>query len=110
MVVDRDLRYIDVNESYATLLGTTRQALIGRGVFEAFPGETDPAGNPESDAVRRSILRVFATGRPDMLALIPYTIERVAHDGRHVEVRYWSATHTPVLDADGVVQAVLQHT
>ena len=56
------------------------------------------------------MLRVFETGRPDMLALVPYTIERETPDGRHVEERYWSATHTPVFDASGQVHAVLQHT
>ncbi|MGO4550672.1 PAS domain-containing protein [Lysobacter sp. 2RAF19] len=110
MVVDRELRYVAVNEAYATLLSTTTQALLGRRVFDAFPGEVDDAGHSESDAVRRSMLRVFETGRPDMLALVPYTIEREAPDGRHVEERYWSATHTPVFDDSGRVQAVLQHT
>ena len=110
MVVDRDLRYLAVNQAYAALLSTTTDALVGRRVFDAFPGDTDTDGHSESDAVRRSILRVFETGRPDMLALVPYTIEREAPDGRHVEERYWSATHTPVFDASGQVHAVLQHT
>lgn len=110
MVVDRELRYLAVNEAYATLLSTTTQALVGRRVFDAFPGEVDDAGHSQSDAVRRSMLRVFETGRPDMLALVPYTIEREAPDGRHVEERYWSATHTPMFDDSGRVQAVLQHT
>ena len=58
MVVDRDLRYLAVNEAYATILSTTADALVGRRVFDAFPGDVDDAGHPEADAVRRSILRV----------------------------------------------------
>ena len=110
MVVDRDLRYLAVNRAYAAILSSTTDALVGRRVFDAFPGDVDDAGQSESDAVRRSILRVFQTGRPDMLAIVPYTIERDTPDGRHVEERYWSATHTPLFDGQGRVHAVLQHT
>ncbi|WP_197427195.1 PAS domain-containing sensor histidine kinase [Noviluteimonas gilva] len=110
MVVDRDLRYLAVNQAYASIVGATTDALVGRRVFDAFPGDTDTDGHSESDAVRRSMLRVFQTGRPDMLALVPYTIERESPEGRLVEERYWSATHTPIFDASGQVYAVLQHT
>ena len=82
MVVDRDLRYLAVNEAYASILSTTVEALIGRPVFEAFPGEVDGDGRAQSAAVQRSILRAFETGRPDMLALVPYTIERDTPTGR----------------------------
>ena len=110
MVVDRDLRYVALNQAYATLLGTTAEALLGHRVFDAFPGDTDATGHAESDSVRRSIERTFTTGRPDMLALIPYTIARETPDGIVEEERFWSATHTPLFDACGAVHAVLQHT
>ncbi len=110
MVVDRELRYLAVNDAYAAILGTTPQALVGRCVFDAFPGEVNDQGDSQSDAVRRSMLRVFETGRPDMLALVPYAIERETPEGPLVEERFWSATHTPLFDADGRVHAVLQHT
>ena len=45
-----------------------------------------------------------------MLALIPYAIATETADGPVVAVRYWSATHTPLRDAQGRVYAVLQHT
>jgi signal transduction histidine kinase len=110
MVVDRDLRYLAVNDAYASILSTTVDALVGRRVFDAFPGEVDGDGRAQAEAVRHSILRAFATGHPDMLALVPFTIERETAAGRAVEVRYWSATHTPLFDREGHVYAVLQHT
>ena len=110
MVVDRDLRYLAVNQAYASVLSTTVDALLHKRVFDAFPGDVDAAGHAQSDPVLRSIMRVFETGQPDMLALVPYTIDRETPQGRHVEERYWSATHTPLLDAAGKVVAVLQHT
>ena len=87
-----------------------RCAASGAGCSMRSRATPTATGHSESDAVRRSMLRVFETGRPDMLALVPYTIERETPEGRHVEERYWSATHTPVFDARGQVHAVLQHT
>jgi PAS domain S-box-containing protein len=102
MVVGPDLHYLAVNQAYAQVLETTVDALVGRSLFEVYPGNVGTDGRAESDPVRTSIERVFATGQPDMLALIPYTI-----DGAE---RFWSATHTPLFDASGHVHAVLQHT
>lgn len=110
MIVGADLRYLAVNEAYAQLLDTTAGRLVGRYVFEAFPGNIDAQGRAEADPVRQSIERVIATGKPDMLALVPYTIESETADGAVSEERYWSATHTPLFDDDGRLYGVLQHT
>jgi PAS domain-containing protein len=60
---------------------------------------------------KESILRAVETKRPDALALVKYDIA-VAHPGggQVFEERYWSATHTPILDESGRVEFVLQHT
>ena len=110
MVVGTDLRYLAANEAYASLLSTSADALVGRYLFELFPGEVGAAGESQSDRVRRSILRAFETGRPDVLALVPYAIERETPAGRVVEERFWSATHTPLFTREGRVYGVLQHT
>jgi PAS domain-containing protein len=103
MVVGTDLRYLAANEAYASLLSTSADALVGRYLFELFPGEVGAAGESQSDRVRRSILRAFETGRPDVLALVPYAIERETPAGRVVEERFWSATHTPLFTREGRV-------
>ena len=110
MVVGPDLRYLAANEAYAAAVSTSADALIGRYLFEVFPGDAGADGPSQSDRVRHSIERAFATGRPDVLALVSYAIERETPQGRVVEERFWSATHTPLYGADGRVSAVLQHT
>ncbi|MFP5406528.1 MAG: PAS domain-containing protein, partial [Gammaproteobacteria bacterium] len=38
MVLDRDFVFVDANDAYLRATGRTLQELIGRNLFEAFPG------------------------------------------------------------------------
>ncbi len=110
MLLDTQLRYVAANRAYLDVTGSDLETLIGRSVFDAFPGDPD---NPEDENVaqlRRSFERVIATGEPDYLALIPYTMPRQTADGIIHEERFWSASHTPIKAEDGKVRFILQHT
>ncbi|WP_374673249.1 PAS domain-containing protein [Ideonella sp.] len=110
MVLDRQMRYLEVNTAYELLTGRRRDELLGRGLFEIFPGTANDDGSAQADVLRASIERAFTTGERDTLALIPYAIEARTADGPVVDQRYWSATHTPLRNAQGEVVAVMQHT
>ena len=110
MLLDRELRYVAANSAYTRATGTSLENLIGRYIFEVFPNDPDDPANDSAVQLRESLQRVIATGQADTIALIPYRVPRIV-DGRTViEDRYWSATHTPVLDDQGRVAFVLQHT
>jgi PAS domain S-box-containing protein len=108
MLLSPDLRYAGMNQAYLDAVGRKRDELVGRPIFEVF----DAAGESASvTQLRQSLERVVATGQRDHLALIHYPIEIVGPDGRkRTEDRWWSATHTPVRNADGDVVYILQHT
>lgn len=104
VLLDRELAIVWMNDAYLRVTGRKREGIIGRKMFDAFPAD------PNSESYRLlkgSFERVLRTSRPDELALIRYDIERP--DGG-MDVRYWSATHTPLLDAEGRVEQILQHT
>jgi PAS domain S-box-containing protein len=105
MVLDRGLRYVEVNDAYCAVTEHSRAQLIGRNLFEVFPND-----GPEGTRLRESLERVLATGRPDSLPLIPYAIPLPISRGGGLEMRYWSAVHTPVLDAHGAAAFVVQNT
>ncbi|MDZ4371245.1 MAG: PAS domain-containing protein [Phenylobacterium sp.] len=105
MIVDRDMRYVAANAAYCAVLDRPREALIGRNIFEAFP-EPGESGQ----RLLGSFRRVLDTGETDTIALIPYPIERPAHRGGGFEMRYWSAVHIPLKDADGATRYLLQNT
>jgi PAS domain S-box-containing protein len=110
MLVDRDLRYVDANDAYLRVTASKREQLIGRPIFEVFPNDPDDPENDPARLIRASFERVFATGEPDSVAFIRYRVPRHTATGLVDEDRYWSATHTPMFDAEGRVAMVLQHT
>jgi PAS domain S-box-containing protein len=106
-----DLRIAGVNQAYLEVTNSTRDAIIGRPLFSAFdsgPGEEAPENIRQ---VRASLERARDTRQRDHLALVKFPMARRLDDGRKVfEDRYWSATHTPMLDEHGEVAFILQHT
>ncbi|AKT42762.1 PAS domain-containing hybrid sensor histidine kinase/response regulator [Chondromyces crocatus] len=110
MLLDRDLRYVAANPAYLRVTASRLDELVGRHVFEAFPH--DPS-SPDNDSVRQlraSFQRVLERRVPDVVALVAYRVP--THVGDHIvlEERTWSATHTPLLDDEGQVAFILQHT
>ncbi|HVG13673.1 MAG TPA: PAS domain S-box protein, partial [Chitinophagaceae bacterium] len=92
--------------SYYTTSGRTEEELIGKGIFEAFPG---PPDDPEHTGVlqlRGSLEKVIQQKTSDRMPLVRYDIENT--DGSFDE-RYWSAVNKPVLDEDGEVLYII-HT
>src|SRR5262245_32237990 len=101
MLLDRELRYVAANRAYLKVTGRRLEELLGRRVTEVFPHDPD---NPDNENARRlieSLERVVKSGQADVLAVIAY---------RTPEDNVWSATHTPIFDAQGRVSHVLQHT
>jgi PAS domain S-box-containing protein len=110
MLLDRELRYVAANEAYVKTTGATREELLGRRLLDVFPHDPNNPNNHSAKLLRESLLRVLQTRRADVLAFIPYKIPR-DRDGQMVlEERLWSATHTPILDDQGDVRYILQHT
>jgi PAS domain S-box-containing protein len=104
VVVDLDLVIFGANEAYLRVVGRERDEIIGQPLFDAFP--SDPQ-SPAGRLLRDSLAKVIAEQRPDHIALIPYDTSRL---GEQPVLRFWSATHTPIFDENGVMKFVLQHT
>ncbi|MFD8642723.1 PP2C family protein-serine/threonine phosphatase [Streptomyces zaomyceticus] len=101
-----DLVYVDVNEDFARLAGRSREELVGRYIFDAFPeNPNDPAaaGMRETEA---SMLRVVATGERDTMALLRYDIEDAQRPG-HWQEHFWSPVNAPVMGPDEQVVLIV---
>ncbi|AWN40383.1 PAS domain-containing protein [Methylobacterium durans] len=101
VLLDPNFVLVDMNEAYLRVTMRDRAALVGRTMFEAFPNDSG------ASELRTSLERVLTTREVDHLPLIRYDIARP--DGG-IEERYWSATHTPLLDGSGAIALILQHT
>ncbi|WP_426061486.1 PAS domain-containing protein [Hymenobacter sp. B1770] len=95
-----------VSDDYLAATLTTREQLVGRVVFEAFP---DNPAAPEAHGTRNlraSLAQVLATGQPHQMAPQHYDVPDPDRPGHFIE-RHWLCTNRPALDADGRVTHVL---
>jgi len=106
-----DLRIAEVNQAYMDVTGAKRSEVLGQPLFAAFdsgPGSDAPENVRQ---VRASLEKARDTRQRDHLAVVRFSMPRAQPDGSEIfEERLWSATHTPILNADGEVIMLLQHT
>ena len=104
VLLDTELRMIWMNDAYLGVTMRKREDLLGRRMFDAFPSDPDSESHR---LLEHSFKEVLRSRQTDEIALIRYDIMRP--DGE-MDVRYWSATHTPFLNEEGEVISILQHT
>ena len=110
VVMSPDFTILGANRAYLDVTGRTMAQLRGRSMFDAFPSTEDGTEDESTAMLRESLQRALTLRRRDALPLIRYGIWRETPDGKVFEERFWSATHTPLLDDDGEVRYLLQHT
>jgi two-component sensor histidine kinase len=101
MILDRDLVYVEANSAYCASTERTREEIVGRYVFEAFP----PTGEGGRQ-IEESLRRVLETGVAEALPLAAYPIP--LPDGGF-RMKYWSCAHLPLFDENGDVAFVAQN-
>ncbi|OJH36904.1 response regulator [Cystobacter ferrugineus] len=110
MLLDRELRYVAANEAYLRVTASRLEDIVGRHILAAFPNDPSDPNNLPARLLRESFERVLTRKTPDTLALIPYRVPLHTPEGIVIQERFWSATHTPLLDERGEVAFILQHT
>jgi hypothetical protein len=100
-VLGRDLVLQICNKAYADLAQTEEARLVGRSLFEIFPG----ASGQQRELLAASFDRVIVSGEPDSLVALPYSV--CNGDERDLAVRFWSVSNIPLLDEAGRMQAIL---
>ncbi|HYC28612.1 MAG TPA: PAS domain-containing protein, partial [Chitinophagaceae bacterium] len=98
---------IAVTEDYYHTAGKSKQELIGKGLFEAFPNSP---GDPEltgEKTLRASLEYAFTHKETHHLPVHRYDVGKA--DGSFEE-RYWTAVNKPVLDESGEVMYIIHAT
>jgi PAS domain S-box-containing protein len=86
---------------------TTRDDILGKGVFEVLPDNPDDPGATGVRNLRASLRRVLTEKCPDTMAVQKYDIRRPESEGGGFEERYWSPVNAPVLAPDGEVSYII---
>ena len=102
VLLDRDLSIVWANKEYLKVTMRDLEEISGKNLFEAFPSEGESYRQ-----LRASLDRVRETGEIDEIAHIRYDIP---DQHGSFDTHFWSATHTPIVDENGKVDLILQHT
>src|SRR3954463_14568037 len=109
LVLTPDLGIVAVSDAYLRATLTTRERLLGRALFEAFPDNPDDPNATGVRNLRSSLERVLRDARPDTMPVQKYDIRRPGCEGGGFEERHWSAVNSPVFGANGDVAFIIHH-
>jgi PAS domain-containing protein len=98
---------IDINAIFERQVGVSREAVVGRPLFEAFPENPNETTSSRVDAVYRALRAAGETGRAQELPVRRFDIRN--NDGQWEE-RYWRAIYTPIFDPTMRLAFILQQT
>ncbi|RFC65209.1 PAS domain S-box protein [Fulvimarina endophytica] len=98
----RDLRFVAVNKAFEASAGMTAAALIGRKLFDMFPGE-----GMSRERLRASLDRVIETGERSSIAFLRYDIPDPNGVPGTFVTRFWSLTYSPMLDEAGNTEFIV---
>ncbi len=89
---------------YLKQSGTTKEGIIGKGIFEAFPGNPADVTDTGSYNLKASLEQVLEHKKPNHLPVQRYDV--VGDDGDYSE-RYWRASNKPVLSPEGEIVYII---
>ena len=96
LVLTRSLEIAGVSDAYLSATMTSREAILGRGIFDVFPDNPSDATASGVHNLRASLERVLKTGQADAMAVQKYDVRRPDAQGGGFEERYWSPLNSPV--------------
>jgi two-component system sensor histidine kinase/response regulator len=107
LVLDPQLTIVAVSNAYLAATLATREAILGRKVFDVFPNNPDHPDVTGMADLTASFRRVRNELRADTTAVLQYDVRRSAAEGGGFEVRYWSPRNCPLLDPRGKLEYIL---
>lgn len=107
LILSPELYILTASDLYLDAVETSRDAIVGKHIFEAFPADPDL---PDADGVQNinaSLQEVLKTGRPHHMPVQRYDVPDRNCPGKFIQ-RYWDPSHTPVFNEQGEIQYIIQ--
>ncbi|HEY2953641.1 MAG TPA: ATP-binding protein [Candidatus Eisenbacteria bacterium] len=98
---------LGASDAYLAATMTSREGIVGRGLFEVFPDNPDDPDATGTHNLRSSLERVLETRAPDAMAVQKYDIRRPESEGGGFEERFWSPLNSPVPGEGGAIAAII---
>lgn len=100
-------KILAASNDYLAATMTSREAIMGRDLFEVFP---DNPNDPDASGVRNlrtSLERVVHEHAPNTMAVQKYDIRRPQSEGGGFEAHWWSPVNSPVLGPSGELAYII---
>ncbi len=110
VVVSPEYKILEATDAYLKVTMRTREELIGKNFLEEFPDNPNSDASKNRGLLRQSLDNALFSKKVDYLDVLRYDIPKPAEMGGGFDIRYWEASHTPVLDDEGNVEFIIQRT
>jgi PAS domain S-box-containing protein len=107
MLLSPEWVIVAASDDFLAATLSQREVIVGKYLFDPFPENPETTEDNGMSNVRASLMQVMATKQPHEMPPQHYDVPDPARPGYFVE-RHWLPRHTPVLDADGQVQFIIQ--
>ena len=99
-----NLAIVEANRAFLKAAMTEAARIVGRPLFDAFPGNP---GNRTADGARNLAASLDAVLRGKAEDAMPVQAFDIRRPDGAWETRYWKPTNIPILDADGEVELIV---
>jgi signal transduction histidine kinase len=99
---------VAMSDAYLAATMTAREQMLGRGLWEAFRGRSEPL-QPGMESIAASIEAVVRTGKADTMPVQKYDLAAGQAGNHDPEERYWKCVHSPIYSSQGTIRYVLRH-
>ena len=101
LMLDTRLMIVGVNDAYLQATQRSRDDVMGRHVFDAFPPNPSEPLDSGVPRLQRSFERVLETNAADHVGVFRFDIPTGNEPGNSFEIRYWNPINSPVFSRDG---------
>ncbi|MCC9165539.1 PAS domain-containing protein [Pontibacter harenae] len=110
VVLSPDYVVLAATAEYLQATLRSHDELIGQNFLHAFPDNPNNTASKNEKLLRTSLDKVLETKEVDYLDVLRYDIPKPKEQGGGFDIRYWEASHTPVLNDAGEVIYIIQRT
>lgn len=107
LILDAALIIVGVNDAYLRATVRSRESVIGRHVFDAFPANPSDLASSGVNTLHESFTRVLQNRTADRIEMFRYDIPTGPGKDDPFEERYWGPINTPVFDGEGTLTHII---
>ncbi|GAB3196105.1 PAS domain S-box-containing protein [Pontibacter aydingkolensis] len=108
LIISPDLIILTASDAYLQATLTSRENIVGKLIFDAFPDNPEADGANAVKNLHASLQQVLLTKKAHRMAIQHYDVPMPKEKGGGFAFRYWLPLHTPVLNEQGEVSYIIQ--